>query len=120
MGIPVPSTEPADSFYLAILTEVGPIGFILYIAFFWKIMMIALRAIRQVAIDLKPLLVGIVAGLASVATQNIADIPMAGHAVSGLLWLFAALIVAIARDVQAEPRPSLAGGHPLLPDARSR
>ncbi len=97
IGIPMPRTEPADSFYLAVLAEVGPIGFILFFAFFGKIVMIALRAMRDVAIDMKPLLVGIVAGLASLATQNIADAPMAGHAVSAMLWLFAALIVAIAR-----------------------
>jgi O-Antigen ligase len=97
IGIPMPRTEPADSFYLAVLAEVGPIGFILFFAFFGKIVMIALRAMRDIAIDMKPLLVGIVAGLASLATQNIADAPMAGHAVSAMLWLFAALIVAIAR-----------------------
>jgi len=97
IGIPMPRTEPADSFYLAVLAEVGPIGFILFFAFFGKIVMIALRAMRDVVIDMKPLLVGIVAGIASLATQNIADAPMAGHAVSAMLWLFAALIVAIAR-----------------------
>jgi hypothetical protein len=119
IGIPTPRTEPADSYYLAVLTEVGPIGFILFFGFFGKIVMIALRAIRKVAVELKPLLVGIVAGLVSLATQSLADGPMAGHAVSGLLWLFAALIVAIARDIRAEPRPSSVGGRPLLSGARS-
>jgi hypothetical protein len=118
LGIPMARTESADSYYLAVLTEVGPIGFFLFFAFFGKIMMIALRAIRKVATDMKPLLVGIVAGLASLATQNIADAPMAGHAVSGLLWLFAALMVAIARDIQAAPRASSVGGHPRLLNAR--
>jgi O-antigen ligase len=119
MGIRVPAAESADSYYLAVLTEVGPVGFVLFFGFFGKIVMIALRAMREVAIDLKPLLVGIVAGLVSLATQSLADEPMAGHAVSGLLWLFAALIVAIARDVQVEPRPSSVGGQPRLLGARS-
>jgi O-antigen ligase len=105
IGIPMPRTEPADSLYLAILMEVGPVGFLLYFVFFGKIVMIALRAMRGVATDMKPLLVGIVAGLASLATQSIADIPMAGHAVSGMLWLFAALIVAIARYRPASAQP---------------
>jgi O-Antigen ligase len=106
MGIPMPPAESADSYYLAMLIEVGPVGSILFFVFFGKIVMIALRAMREVAVDMKPLLVGIVAGLASLATQNLADGPLAGHAVSGMLWLFAALIVAIARYIQAETRSS--------------
>ena len=119
MGIPISVAEAAGSYYLAVLAEVGPVGFVLFFGFFGKIVMIALRAMREVAIDLKPLLVGIVAGLASLATQSLGDVPIAGHAVSGLLWLFAALIVAIARDVQVEPRPSSVGGQPRLLGARS-
>jgi hypothetical protein len=111
IGIPMPPTESADSLYLATLTEVGPVGFILFFGFFGKIVMIALRAMGEVAIDMKPLLVGIVAGLAALATQNLADDPLAGHATSGTLWLFAALVVAIARYIQAETRPSPTGGH---------
>jgi O-Antigen ligase len=104
MGIPVPQGEPADSYYLAILIEVGPLGALLFFGFFWKIAMVALRMMREVPADMKPLLVGMVAGGASVATQSVSDGPMTGHAVSGMLWLFAALIVAIARYVQAEER----------------
>jgi O-Antigen ligase len=114
IGIPMPRTESADSFYLVLLTEIGPLGFILFFLFFGKIVMIALRAMREVATDLKPLLVGIVAGLASLATQGLADDPLAGHAVSGTLWLFAALIVAIARHIQAETRSSPVGEHAAL------
>jgi hypothetical protein len=106
IGIPMPPTESADSLYLVILTEVGPVGFILFFVFFGKIVMIALRAIREVPIDLKPVLVGMVAGLASLATQNLADDTFAGHAISAMLWLFAALIIAIARYIQAEMRPA--------------
>jgi hypothetical protein len=119
MGIPMPPAESADSYYLAILIEVGPVGFVLFFGFFGKIVTIAFRATREVAIDMKPLLVGIVAGLASLATQSVSDEPLAGHAISGMLWLFAALIIAIARAIQAETRPSSVGGHARLPGALS-
>jgi O-antigen ligase len=111
MGISMPPTESADSYYLAILIEVGPLGAILFFGFFAKIVMVALRAMTEVAADVKPLLVGMVAGVASLATQSLADEPMAGHAVSGLLWVFAALIIVIARHIQAEARTSSPVGH---------
>lgn len=111
MGIPMPSAESADSYYLAVLTEVGPVGAIFFFVFFGKIVMIAFRSMREVALDVKPLLVGMVAGLAALATQSLADEPLAGHAVSGLLWLFSALIVAIARYIQTETRSFSACGH---------
>jgi O-Antigen ligase len=114
MGIPMPPAESADSYYLAVLIELGPVGLILLLVFFGKIVVIALRATTEVAVDMKPLLVGIVAGLASLATQSVADVPLAGHAVSGILWLFAALIVAIARYIKAEARSS-SGGGPAAP-----
>lgn len=109
MGIRMGTAEPADSYYLAILTEVGPVGSFLYFGFFACIVMIALRSMKEVGVDVKPLLVGIVAGLAALATQSIADGPLAGHAVGGELWLFAALIVAISRSSRAETRSSIAG-----------
>ena len=111
LGIQMPPTESADSLYLVVLTEVGPLGFILFFLFFGKLVMIALRAMRQVATDLKPLLVGIVAGLASLATQNLADDTLGGHAISAMLWLLAGLIVAAARYIQAETRSGSMGGH---------
>jgi hypothetical protein len=70
------------------------------------VVLIALRALREVMRDLKPLLVGMVAGLASFSTQNIADDTLSGHPVGAMLWLFAALIVAIARQIDAETQPS--------------
>ena len=105
VGIPMPPTKSADSFYLALLTEVGPIGFILFLAFFGNVTLIALRATRHVATELTPLLVGMVAGLASLSTQNLADDTFAGHSIGAMLWLFAALIIAIARR-----NPTFAGG----------
>jgi hypothetical protein len=112
IGIPVPPTESADSYYLAILSEVGPLGAILFIGFFGKIVMIGLRTMREAPADMKPLLVGMISGVAGLATQGIADEPTAGHAVSSMLWLFAALIVAITRYVLAETRSTSAGGRP--------
>jgi hypothetical protein len=110
MGIPVAPMEPADSYYLAVVTEVGPVGSVLYFGFIVQIVMIALRAIKEVPVDIKPLLVGMVTGLASLATQSLGDGPLAGHAVGGTLWLFAALIVAIARYSSAKTRSSKADG----------
>jgi hypothetical protein len=110
-GIRMPPTEPADSYYLAILMEVGPVGFVLFFGFFGEIVTIALRAIRESPIETKPLLVGIVAGLASLATQSISDEPLAGHAIRAMLWLFCALIVALARHIQAERQASPVAGH---------
>lgn len=106
MGIPMGTAESADSYYLAILTEVGPLGSILYFGFFFNIAIIALGSMREVGVDVKPLLVGMVAGLTALATQSIADGPLAGHAVGGALWLFAALIVAIRHKRLLEARSS--------------
>jgi O-antigen ligase len=110
MGIPVAPVESADSYYLAVLTEVGPLGFILFFGFFAQIVMIALRAVKEVSADMKPLLVGMVAGLASLATQSLGDGPLAGHAIGGTLWLFAAMIIVIRRHSPAETRLAVAGG----------
>ena len=109
MGIPAAPEEPADSYYLAILTEVGPVGSILFFGFFVNIVMIAFGAIRDAGAEMKPLLVGMVAGIAALATQSIADGPLAGHAVSGTLWLFAALIVAIRRNSPVAASAPLVG-----------
>ena len=117
MGIKMGTNEPADSYYLAILTEVGPLGSFLYFGFFANIVMIALGSMRQTAVDMRRLQVGMVAGLTALATQSIADGPLAGHAVGGALWLFTALIVAIRRSNPAEPRPAIAGGKPALAQA---
>jgi O-antigen ligase len=102
MGIQVPLGEAVNSYYLGILIEVGLIGAVLLFGFFGTIVMIGLRTVKEIPTDMKPLLVGIVAGLLSLATQSLLDAPMAGHAVSGMLWLFAALVVAIARPLHAE------------------
>jgi hypothetical protein len=116
LGIKMPRTEPADSYYVAMLVEVGPIGCLLLFGFFGRMVMTALHAIKENAMDKKPLLVGIVAGLASLATQSISDIPMAGHAVDGSLWFLLALIVAIGRGSRGGTRPARAGGCSRLPD----
>ena len=69
----------------------------MFFVFFGKIVMIALRAMREVVPDMKPLLVGIVAGFSAIATQDLADDALEPHAISALVWLFAALIIASAR-----------------------
>ena len=116
-GIKMGTTEPADSYYLAILVEVGPLGSLLYFGFFASIVMIALGSMRQTPVDMRRLQVGMVAGLMALATQSIADGPLAGHAVGGSLWLFAALIVAIQRSSPAEQSPAIAGGPAALAQA---
>ncbi len=108
LGLQIPTVESTDSLYLALLTELGPVGLILYVVFFGKIVIMALGAMRNAPTNMKPLLVGMVAGLASLATQSLADDPLTGHAISANLWLFAALIVAFAHHIQSEPRTSLA------------
>ena len=117
LGIRMPNAESAENLYLVVLTEVGPVGFILFFAFFGKLVLIALRAMRAAAIDLKPLLVGIVAGFASLATQNLGDDTLGSHAISAMLWLLVSLIVVVARDIQSETRFYAAGGHaaPIRP-----
>jgi hypothetical protein len=110
-GIQVPADESADNHYLVVLTEVGPVGFMLFFVFFGKIVMVALHAMREVPTEITPLLVGIVGGLASLATQNLGDDALAGHPISAMLWLFAALIVVIARRIQVEKPPSAVPAH---------
>jgi hypothetical protein len=46
-GIPVAPAEPADSFYVAVLSEVGPFGSILFFGFFARIVMLAMGGIKE-------------------------------------------------------------------------
>ncbi len=87
--------------YLVVLIEVGLVGFLLFFAFFWRIVMIALRSIRAAEREMKVLLVAMVASMASVAVHLLGD-GLAGHSTSAMLWLYAGLIVAIARQVHAD------------------
>jgi hypothetical protein len=117
MGIDMPSSESADSYYLAVLTEIGPFGFIMFFGFYIWVVRIALGAMKDAPPDRKTLLVGMVAGLFGLGTQSIADQPTAGHAVNGLAWLYAALIIVIARSVQAEheaAKVTAGAGSPIL------
>jgi len=63
---------------------------------------------RAASPETKPVLVGIVAGFASLAVQCLADDTLGGHPVAATLWLFVALIVIIVRDTRARPSSSLA------------
>jgi hypothetical protein len=110
-GIQIPGNESADNHYLVVLTELGPVGFILFFVFFGKIVSIALQVVGEAPREFKPLLVGIVGGLASLATQNLRDDALAGHPIRAVLWLFAALIIVIARRIQAEKQVRWVPGH---------
>ena len=116
IGIPMPPTESADNFYLIFLTEVGPLGFFLFFLFFGRIVRFALLAAKKARAEPKPLLIGVVAGLASLATQTLADNPLAGHAIGTTLWLFAGVMLAGARYVQAEAQSSSADRHTAAVD----
>jgi O-antigen ligase len=87
--------------YLIVLTETGPLGFLLFFGFFWQIARSAFRSMRAAQAEMKLLLVGIVGALASIAMHNLGD-GFGGHANAAMIWLYAGLIVALARRVRAE------------------
>jgi O-antigen ligase len=84
--------------YLIVLVEVGTIGFVLFFAFFGRTVVIGLRHVRAAEMERKLLLVGMIGGLASVAVHNLGD-PFGTHMVWAMLWLYAALIIAISRQL---------------------
>ncbi len=92
------------NYYLVVLVDGGIIGFLLFYSFFWQIVMTAFRSLRAAEAEMKLVLVGIVAALASIAVHNLGD-PFQGHVTSCMLWFYAGLIVAISRRVQAERAP---------------
>jgi hypothetical protein len=105
-----PQSVPVQ--YLVTLMEVGPVGFLLFFTFFWKLAMVAFRTSKAVETEIKVLLVGIVGGLAGVATQNLADNVFGAHSINAMIWLFASLIIAIARRARARvDRALLAPSH---------
>jgi hypothetical protein len=83
--------------YLIVLIEVGLVGFLLYFTFFWQVVAIALRHARVAATELKPLLVGIVGAMVSIAINNLGE-PFGGHVVQAMLWLYAGLAIAACRQ----------------------
>lgn len=104
------TAQSIHSHYVVVVTEVGLVGFLLLYVFFGKIVMIALRSISVGEAEIKPLLVGIIGGLAGVAVHNLGD-GLAGHATNTILWLYAALIIVTARRPRAEralPLPLIA------------
>jgi hypothetical protein len=92
------------TYYLVVLTEVGIIGFLLFFTFVGQIGMIALRSAREADPEMKPLLVGITVGLVSWAAQNLGD-HFGYHVAGAVFWLYAGLIVAIARQALPRPKP---------------
>lgn len=94
--------------YLIVLVDVGIVGFLLFFAFFWQTIVTALRHMRAAGTGSKLLLVGIVSALGGIAIHNFGD-PFGGHPTRAMLWLYAGLIFATCRRVQAQPaRPSSA------------
>jgi hypothetical protein len=92
--------------YLVVLSEAGIPGFMIFFAFLGQLFLMALRAMRTAETQKKILLVGIVGALASILTQNFADNVFGGRAINATFWVLAALIVVIAREVQARnPAP---------------
>jgi hypothetical protein len=96
--------------YLIVLIEVGIVGFFLYFSFFGYVVLLALRHIRAAALEVKPLLVGIVGALSSIAINNLGE-PFGGHVVQAMLWLYAGLTIAACRqvDLATNPRHVVAG-----------
>lgn len=92
------------NYYLIVLIEVGVVGFLLYFLFFWQTAMLAFRHMRAAETELKLLLVGIVSALAAISVHNLGD-PFGGHVVQAMLWLHVGLIVAICRQIRAQPLP---------------
>jgi O-antigen ligase len=86
------------NYYLIMLIEVGLVGVFLYFSFFAQAVIGAFRSMRAADTERKLILVGIVAALASIAVGNLAE-PFGGHAIHAMLWLYAALSIAIARSV---------------------
>ncbi len=82
--------------------------------------MIAFRHVRAAEMEKKLLLVGMIGGLVSVAVHNLAD-PFGTHMVWAMLWLYAALMVTISRqiDLAAAPRRSPMRLQPELTLGRS-
>jgi len=104
--------------YLVVLVEDGFVGFLLFFTFFWQIVMTALRSMKAADSEVKLVLVGIVAALASVAIHNFGD-PFQCHVNSAMLWLYAGVAVAISRRVGAERALPEIGRGALTAVARS-
>jgi O-antigen ligase len=91
------------NYYLIMLIEVGLVGVFLYFSFFAQAVISAFRSMRAADTEMKLILVGVVASLASIAVANLAE-PFGGHAIHAMLWLYAALSIALARSVHTTDR----------------
>ena len=112
MGIRIPLSEAAENLYLVLLTEVGPVGFILFFAFLREDR--DDRAPRDERGCDRPETTAGRDRRRSCEPRDPKSCAMTrwqGHAVSATLWLFVSLIVAVARDIQAETRSYPAGAN---------
>ena len=101
------ASEPSiPCHYLVILVESGIVGFLLFFAFFWQLALIAFRTMKTADAESKTVMAGVIGGFGAIAFQNLADNPLAGHAISALIWLMAAMIIIVARRAQAEKVPA--------------
>jgi hypothetical protein len=109
--------QSIHSAYIVILSDVGIVGFLLYYTFLGKIVIAALRSLRAAEPEVKILLAGLVGSLTSIAIHNLGD-GMGGHSTTAMLWLYAGLIVATVRRVQAAPAlstpPHRAARNPVI------
>jgi O-antigen ligase len=103
--------------YQVVLVEDGLIGFLLFFGFFARIVAMPVGAMHAAQDDRKIVLVATVTALASVAVHNLGD-PFQCHVTSAMLWLYAALIVAVVRrgEVENPALVAMAGANP--PDRR--
>ena len=96
-------------------------GFILFFAFFGKLVLIATPR-RESGCDRPETAAGRDRRRFASLRHKILALTLRNHAINATLWLFVSLIVVIARDIQAETRFYLAGGHaaPIRPRFAAR
>ena len=89
--------QPIHSFYLTLLSEIGIVGFILYLSFFITICRDALRLSRSATDpEIAFFSTGLLATFIGLATGILAN-PFYEDSVQTLLWLYAGMIVAFSR-----------------------
>jgi len=92
--------QVVHNFYLIVLIEVGVVGFLLFMWFFGRTLLIGVQNLRGAELELRVLLAGIVSGLSAVAVHNLGD-PFGAHSLQAMLWLYTALVLAVSRQIRA-------------------
>jgi hypothetical protein len=86
------------NYYLIVLVEVGIIGFLMFFGFFWGVVVATLRHLRAAEPEMKIILCGAIAAMASIAVHNVGD-PFGGPSATAMLWLEAGLALAVCRKI---------------------